>query len=249
MICVSIVSHGHAAMLPSMIRRLLEFSSVTQVIITFNIPEQAELPINSRLQLINNQAPKGFGANHNHAFSFCRAIYFCVLNPDIIFKEDPFPRLIEDISFYKADLVAPLVLNTQGEVEDSIRYFPKFYSLLKKMALNHKDSYFIDSDRTAFTSEWVAGMFMLFTAIGFGKLRGFDSKYYLYYEDVDICVRLWRLGLKLVVSPSVEVIHDARRASRKNIHHMKMHFSSMFIYLLYQSWRLPNIRSLKNETT
>ena len=249
MICVSIVSHGHAAMLPSLIKRLLEFSSVTQVIVTVNIPEHVELPVDSRLQLISNPAPKGFGANHNHAFSFCRTMYFCVLNPDIIFKEDPFPRLIEDISFYKADLVAPLVLNIQGGVEDSIRYFPSFYSLFKKMVLNHKDCYPIDDDRTAFSPDWVAGMFMLFTTSGFGMLRGFDSKYFLYYEDVDICVRLWRLGLKLVVDPSVEVIHDARRASRKNIHHMKMHFSSMLIYLLYQSWRLPNIRPLKNETT
>lgn len=245
MICVSIVSHGHALMLPALVRRILDLPNVTQVIVTFNILEHAELPMDLRLQLINNSSPKGFGANHNHAFSFCRTMYFCVLNPDIIFQQDPFPRLIEDISAYKADLVAPLVLNTQGGIEDSIRYFPSLYSLFKKLVLDHKDCYPINDDRAALAPEWVAGMFMLFTAAGFVKLKGFDSKYFLYYEDVDICVRLWRLGLRLVADPSIEVIHDARRASRKNIHHMKLHIFSMLTYLIFQSWRLPNIKPLK----
>jgi GT2 family glycosyltransferase len=239
MICISIVSHGHAAMLPLLIKRLLEFPSVTRVIVTLNIPEHVELPVDSRLQLINNPAPKGFGANHNHAFSFCRAMYFCVLNPDIIFKEDPFPRLIEDISFYKADLVAPLVLNIQGGVEDSIRYFPSFYSLFKKMVLNHKDCYPIDDDRTAFSPDWVAGMFMIFRSEVFRKINGFDERYFLYYEDVDICARLALAGKIVILSTISQITHFAQRRSHRSWQYFRWHIKSMLSFFLSKAyWRL-----------
>lgn len=248
MICISIVSHGHASMLPLLVDRILGFIDVSQLIVTFNISEDLVLPSDPRLQVISNHSPKGFGANHNHAFTFCKSPYFCVLNPDIIFKENPFPQLIYDIKFFKTDLAAPLVLNRRGEIEDSIRYFPSIFTLIKKMILNRRGS-FPNHDSEVFAADWVAGMFMLFTNSGFERLGGFDERYFLYYEDVDICVRLWRLGLRLAVNPSVEVIHDARRASRKNIDHMKMHLLSMLTFLIYQGWRLPSISPLSNEKT
>lgn len=43
-------------------------------------------------------------------------------------------------------------------------------------------------------ADWVAGMFMLFRREAFRAVGGFDRAYLLYYEDVDICERLWRSG-------------------------------------------------------
>jgi GT2 family glycosyltransferase len=63
------------------------------------------------------------------------------------------------------------------------------------------------------------------------QLHGFDENYFLYYEDVDICRRARLMGLKIVCCPEVAVVHNAQRASRKNIHHMRWHIASMFRYL------------------
>jgi N-acetylglucosaminyl-diphospho-decaprenol L-rhamnosyltransferase len=75
-ISVSIASHGHGPMLPALVLQLLEFSQVTQVIVTLNIPESVSLPSDTRVRLIHNQAPLGFGANHNQAFAMAKSLTF-----------------------------------------------------------------------------------------------------------------------------------------------------------------------------
>lgn len=243
MIAVSIVSHGHGEMIKFIVKQLLTLPQIGQIILTLNIPEKLGLELCDKITMVGNTSPKGFGANHNAAFQLCQAEYFCVLNPDITFVNNPFSKLLEDLKSYPADVVTPLVINQDGEVEDSIRYFPTIPSLLRKLLFGFQHRYSVNAHSKAFSPEWVAGMFMLFKASAYRKLNGFDDKYFLYYEDVDICVRLWRSGLRLMVDPSVSVIHDAQRASRRNFHHMSLHLRSMCRYLFTQSWRLPKVQS------
>jgi hypothetical protein len=82
-------------------------------------------------------------------------------------------------------------------------------------------------------------MFMLFRAEAFQDIGGFNEEFFLYYEDVDICARLWKAGWKVVLHPGVSVIHDAQRASRHNPRHMAWHLSSMARYFWKHSGRLP----------
>jgi GT2 family glycosyltransferase len=52
----------------------------------------------------------------------------------------------------------------------------------------------------------------------------------MYVEDADICTRLWLAGYKFLACPSALIIHDARRASRKNWQHFRWHMTSLFRY-------------------
>ena len=80
--------------------------------------------------------------------------------------------------------------------------------------------------------DWIAGMFMAFHEDAFRAVRGFDERFFLYYEDVDICRRLRRAGYVVVYDPRSSVIHDARRASRRNVRLMAIHAASALRYLL-----------------
>ena len=162
MISVSIVSHGHGPMLPALLLRLLEFPEVAQVIVTLNIPESVSLPSDSRVQLVHNQTPLGFGANHNQAFAMATSPYFCVLNPDISFAANPFSKLLESFSNRCIGLVAPMVKNTDGGIEDSVRHFPTPFVILARRLFGFKDAYVFSEGDTNFTAEWVGGMCMLF---------------------------------------------------------------------------------------
>lgn len=86
-----------------------------------------------------------------------------------------------------------------------------------------------------------AGIFMLFSAKDFRAVDGFDEKYFLYYEDVDICARLWKAGRHVLACPKALVIHEARRTSRKNFHYMQWHMMSMARYFWKHWGRLPNV--------
>jgi N-acetylglucosaminyl-diphospho-decaprenol L-rhamnosyltransferase len=230
-IAVSLVSHGHAQMLQKLVDSVLAFPEVTRVILTFNIPEQEPVFTDSRVEVIRNGVKKGYGANNNAAFSKCKEPYFCVLNPDVVFKNNPFPGLMEEMQRQQAAIAAPMVVNEWGEVEDNIRRFPTFLSLVKK-AFNLDDGRipFKASDPPLFV-DWVAGMFMLFSSNAFKVLKGFDEKYFMYYEDVDICARAWRLGQKVIACPSLSVVHAGARKSRDNLQHTVWHGRSLLRYL------------------
>lgn len=233
-VTISIVSHGHGAMVSSLLSDLaLHCRSGISVILTLNIPESTaigdvELPF--PVKLIRNASPRGFGANHNAAFKESKGPYFCVLNPDIRIDADPFPRLIDELASPRIGVVAPKIMSPAGNIEDSARHFPTVGFLARKLfGLTTGLDYRIG--QTVLSPDWVAGMFMLFRAPVFEELQGFDERYFLYYEDVDLCQRLRKRGYEVRLVPSVIAVHDARRESRRSLRHLRWHLASMIRFL------------------
>ena len=240
MITVSIVSHGHGAMVDSLVQQLELFHEVGQIILTRNIPESFQLRRSAKLTIIDNQRPIGFGANHNAAFKYCQKPYFCVVNPDITLTDNPFSQLNTCLNDNKADLAVPIVLSPEGNIEDSIRRYPTPFSLLLKGLGKSDGSYPVTIGQQPFTPDWAAGMFMLFRSSSFKNVAGFDEKFFLYYEDVDICARMTKTGQKIVVCPSVTIVHDASRASHHRWHYLRWHLTSMVRYFYKHLGRLPH---------
>ena len=242
MINISIVSHGHNLIIPPLITHLLALDEVACIFVTHNIPQGHPIIACDRVVVIDNPSPKGFGANHNAAFVFAgqhapNADYFCVLNPDISLVDNPFPSLITALETPDVIMAGPQVIAPNHRVEDSARYFPTMASLLKKSVglfrQGRSDIVVLQDDPDERSNpDWLAGMFMLFTKAGYQALGGFDENFFLYYEDVDICARIWKSGKKLRYCPDVSVIHDARRASHKNLRFFKWHFTSLIRFLL-----------------
>jgi len=239
MIFVSIVSHGHGTMVERLVTHLLEYPEVARVVITRNIPESMLFSPDKRVAVIDNATPKGFSANHNAAFVYCQNDCYCVLNPDIRFLSNPFPILLQVLESEKCGVVAPAVIGAEGEVEDSIRYFPAPSSLMAKLIGLGDGSYRFALGDAPFVADWVGGMFMLFRSDLFSRLNGFDEGYFLYYEDVDICARAWKSGSKVVACPAASVIHDASRASHRHWRHLYWHLGSMVRYFRKHG-RRPN---------
>lgn len=241
-ITVSLVSHGHGSMVAEVLGDLAAIPEVARIVLTLNIPEaMPAVPpsLQQKLMVIENDAPKGFAANHNAAFRACNTSYFCVLNPDVRFTSNPFPELLRALRDTNAGMSAPLVVNSAGGVEDSARHFPTPFTLFRKMLGQAHGVYSIPRGSAWFYPQWVAGMFMLFDSKAFAGLKGFDEGYFLYYEDVDICARLWKRDGGLVMCPAVEIVHNAQRASRRNYRFFCWHLSSMCRYFVKHLGRLP----------
>jgi N-acetylglucosaminyl-diphospho-decaprenol L-rhamnosyltransferase len=240
-VTVSIVSHGQAVLVQPLLRDLSRCPQVARIVLTYNIPEEeVHCPesLNLQVQHIRNGRPLGFGANHNKAFKLCETEFFAVLNPDIRLISDPFAQLVGALKADPAGVIAPVVLDPDGEVEDSARRFPTPMSLLRKL-VGLDDGRIVSRNNFPQDVDWVAGMFLLFPKHQFIKCGGFDERFHLYYEDVDICTRLWRSGRRVILDPRVSVIHAAQRASRRNLRHLVWHISSMFRYFSTYLWRLP----------
>lgn len=242
-ISVSIVSHGHDFFVEGLLAQLAEYSdSIKEVIVTHNIRCSHELKCEGysfEILTINNIVPLGFAKNHNQAFSIATGEYFCVLNPDIILKNNPFNELLDCFNIQKMGLVAPLVVNLRNEIEDSARYFPTPLSLFKKIF--GLGGGVIDAGRSngVIYSEWLAGMFMLLPSKIFHEVGRFDEKFWLYYEDVDLCLRVWAQGYGVALCNRVEVIHEAQRESHRNYRFFLWHVSSAIRFFRKHLCRFP----------
>lgn len=241
--CISVVSHGQSVLANQLLGDLARGTRPDRLILTTNSPDPTPLETQGLPALhIANARPLGFGANHNQALLNATETFFCISNPDIRLPQDPFPALIEAMKDPTVGLVAPLVFNPSGSPEDSARRFPTPGSLLRKAFGGNDGRYRIAASTGAspVPVDWTAGMFLFFRASAFRNVGGFDDKFHLYYEDVDICARLWSAGWKVVVTPGASVVHAAQRASRRKPRYMAWHASSMARYFLKHLGRLPD---------
>lgn len=234
-ITVSVVSHRQNALVNQLLEDLQRHcADRVALVLTENVPDPTPLAtstLSCPVERIANDKVKGFGANHNAAFKHCRTPYFCVVNPDVRVPADPFSSLISNFNNDTVAVAGPLVRNPAGDIEDSARRFPTVAGLLQKLFAGTKRLDY-PAAGGALRVDWIAGMFMAFRAEVFRAVGGFDERYFLYYEDVELCRRMGRLGLQVLYDSRAEIVHDARRTSRSNPNYLRWHLASALRFLL-----------------
>ena len=230
----SIVSHGQLSLVRSFLEdyRALGLHRFP-IILTINIPEDEsvlgeflDLPIT----ILRNSLPKGFGDNHNAAFEVFESRFFVVINPDIRLVELRMEVLLSLFGDESIGAVAPIVLDGSGVVQDSVRRFPTVSRLLSRALLGRRSADYV-LEEAPVDIDWAAGMFLVFRSSSFRRVAGFDGRYFMYMEDADICRRLRQAGIRTVACPLVSVIHQAQRASRRELRHLRWHLASAFRFL------------------
>jgi N-acetylglucosaminyl-diphospho-decaprenol L-rhamnosyltransferase len=251
LISVSIVSHKQSQLILALLEDIKRLSppEIAQIIIVHNDGDDSSafpsrlgnIPI---VQVVNS-LKRGFGANHNAAFKVATQPYFAVLNPDLRLPNNPFPELLRCFNDAKLGLAAPQILNPDLTVASSSR---RLYSPLEilKGALGDNNA---DAE-----PDWLAGMFLLFRRQAFESVRGFDERYFMYVEDVDICARTVLAGWTLRYEPAAAVIHDAQRANRKSAQHLLWHLKSAIrwwctpVFWRYRHFLIAKSQSLNKNT-
>ena len=237
-VTLSIVSHGHGALVATLLADISRYvTTPVRVLLTLNVPEIEEKWFTENppfeVQIVRNTIPKGFGENHNAALARSNTDLFCVLNPDIRLTANPFPPLVALLKNPGIGVAAPSVVGRDLTPEDHARAFPSLFTLIAK-ALGARGHSPPPSNRSVYYPDWVAGMFMLFRSETLRSMHGFDERYFLYYEDVDLCARLRNSGFEIAVSSEVSVVHDARRESRRNLRFAKWHLRSALRFFASQ---------------
>ncbi|MCK0130232.1 glycosyltransferase [Flavobacteriaceae bacterium F08102] len=186
----------------------------------------------------------GFGAGHNlvlERFNL-QSDFHLVLNPDVCFAPTIFvPLLNEFESTPLLGVVAPRVMSPEGELQYTARRYPSpaeliartvpgLRTMLKKMI--NKGRYAERNLQESFDPDFLEGCFLLFKTRVFIQLNGFDERYFLYMEDVDICRELDTMKLKKRYVPKVSIVHQHRRGSRRQTKLFFIHLKSAFTYFI-----------------
>jgi GT2 family glycosyltransferase len=188
----------------------------------------------------------GFGNGHNMILNKIKnaSKYHLILNPDVIFSPKTIPNLIKQLEMNNnISMIAPKVLFPNGEHQYSCRRYPTISELLARRFSFYKafmspiifKGEYRDKDlNTPFFADYLTGCFHLYKTNDFIDLKGFDERYFLYMEDVDICKKIDAQGKKKMYYPREEITHVLKQGSLKNIKLFFRHTLSAFKY--FKKW-------------
>lgn len=195
-----------------------------------------------RVLLITSQENLGFGKGSNKGASKANGEFLLFLNPDTKVTKDALVKLVEFANNNEFGIVAPSLIKPSGEIQASVSNNPTIWNATKEYFLGIKNSYseYVPKGREVAEVECVYGAAMLIKRSIFEKLGGFSAKYFMYFEDLDLCRRVRNLGLKIFYLPTVKIYHDVGGTidSRENskrwlIESAKIFHGSLNYYFIY----------------
>jgi GT2 family glycosyltransferase len=193
----------------------------------------------------------GFGAGINRAAREAGAASaLLVLNPDCLLEEPVLSTLCGWLDAHaEVGIVAPLVLEADGAIQPSARRFPGMSTVLGGRStwltrvlpgnpMSARNLLTGPHVREPMPVDWVSGACMLIRRNAFDEVGGFDERFFLYWEDADLCRRMAATGWSTVYHPGVAVRHISGQASRQAPDRTEraFHDSVFRYYLKHGGW-------------
>ncbi|QXJ58383.1 glycosyltransferase family 2 protein [Enterococcus raffinosus] len=188
---------------------------------------------------------KGFGFGHN-ANLLGSSGYGIIFNPDIILSENHLREMAIHLAAQpKCGLLAPKILNEDGTTQYLIRnqlnvfdYMLRFipFKLVKRLFAKRLAKFEcrdLPDDRDSFV-RMISGSFMVVDIDKFNEINGFDERYFMYFEDNDLCRKMEQAGYQAVYSPQFSVVHLYERGAVKSRKLFFIFLQSMRKY--FQKW-------------
>lgn len=174
--------------------------------------------------LVKNERNLGFAGAVNIGLSLANGRDVILLNPDVVCPDQSISALAT-ISSTLGDrfLVAPRLRYKDGRLQESVRSFPTLIRLLarrtafgrtRRGAEIHRRHVAQTEGRHPVPVDWVIGAVIYVPAGVLRRIGPMDERFFLYCEDLDWCVRAWRVGSGAVLAPAVEMMHGYHRESR-----------------------------------
>jgi len=200
------------------------------------------------VSLVFNPQNNGYTRGSNQGADLCRGDFLLFVNPDIEWKSET--TLADIISIYKQDpevgIVGTRQLNDDGSVPDTVRRFPSLLAqVVRRTSLRNwpllkgiteyyeyvEFDYYKPAD-----VDWIQSSFMTISREVWDKIGGFDSRYFIFMADPDICYKCWELGYKVHYESDIVVGADGLRCSAGGFNDvfsnrvLRFHIRDAFIY-------------------
>jgi GT2 family glycosyltransferase len=192
--------------------------------------------------VIANEHNRGFAAANNQGFQKAKGQYILLLNPDTIVHKGSLDALI-DFMDNNSDVGAcgPKLLNADGTTQASLRQLPTFrgvlyrYTICRNLRIFRKqyESWMMKDfgyDKQA-EVEQLMGSALLVRRLAMEQVGTMDERFFMYYEEVDLCYRLRQGRWRITFVPEATITHlGGRSAEQLSVTRRAMMFASMFAF-------------------
>lgn len=213
---------------------------------------------NHRLKYIHS-INLGYGSGHNIAIRNAiklGAKYHIVLNPDVYWTDS----VIEKLSFFmdsnpSCGLVMPKITYPNGSIQYLCKLLPNPFDLIIRRFIpwekyQKKHDFYYELHWTGYDHIMevpsLSGCFMFMRCSVLNKVHGFDERYFMYAEDLDLCRRIGEVS-KTIYYPLTSVVHEYEKGSYKNKKLLVYHIKSIIKYFNKWGWFFDRQRNRINK--
>ncbi|MBL4661427.1 MAG: glycosyltransferase family 2 protein [Alcanivoracaceae bacterium] len=229
---VIIVNYNTGEIIRSAYQAVLKNPKVKEIIVVDNASQDNSMDLlidDKRLTKYFRKENHGFASSCNFGSQYVASEYMLFLNPDCIIKENTITTLIEDLEEDSSAAIVSCMINNPdgGEQRAARRRLPtllraiKTFTKIEKLAkwfhcfagvnLNH-----LPLKKYTYEVEAISGALILMRTSLFKEIKGFDESFPLHFEDLDLFKRTKDHGYKILLNPSVNVVHHQGTSSQSN---------------------------------
>lgn len=201
-------------------------------------------------ELIHGQGNVGYGRANNLVLPRLASDFHLIMNPDVELEPDALAEALKALrDDAKLGMVAPAVSGTGGERQYLCKRYPSVWVLFLRgfapaalrqrfaKALDDYEMRDIVADRTFSPVPLASGCFMLVRTELFARMRGFDPRFFMYFEDYDLSLRVGREAAVAYV-PRARIVHHGGEASRKGPRHVAWFLRSAWRFFATHGWKI-----------
>jgi hypothetical protein len=171
-----------------------------------------------KVRIVENRSNRGYGAGNNAGFRAALGEYVLILNPDTLIRERAIEKLLAYAECHpEAGAFGCRVLNTDGSFQHAAYPVPTVRSFLIAALylrwLGRLSDFFVSDTYVGWEGMvereigYQTGCCLLIRNQWLKSLGGFDEQFFHQFEDVDLCLRLWKSGSSILFFPGAEIIH------------------------------------------
>jgi len=180
------------------------------------------------VRLLENDGNPGFAAANNQAIAASAGRYTLLLNSDTIAEPASIERLVRFADGQPtAGIIGARLLNRDGSFQASFADFPSLRSeLLSVTGIGPRlfgrwyPSYGPRRSQMARRVDWIQGACMLARRAAIEQAGPMDEQYFMYNEEIDWCMQMWRAGWEVWYLPEARIVHYGGQSTRQIRHAM-----------------------------
>lgn len=202
------------------------------------------------VRIVETKENIGYGRGNNFAASMAKGTYLLIINPDNTMPTDAAEKMISYLKEHPdVGIVGPALIHDDGTVRASARPFPTLKDLFKKRMFPTTWADEFEKRRKSMEQQqevdvdWIVGACLLLRRDLFESIGGFDDRFFLFFEDIDICRTVRSRGKSIVYLPQIHVADKKDRLSGLGIFSIltkkttRIHLQSAIKYFWKWFWR------------